>query len=354
MAQDKLNQTNIDKSDLGNYPDGQIRDDDGTNNGTPVSRETMSDIFEFFAKLMRLGGFIFNDQYDNEGNGFQYISAMMALANKNNFLYSVGPTAGKLSIALKLEILNLNEMIVAIATADFAGETQIIGSAPVSTVKSINGSSAYKTGDKLLLINTGAGIQILTIALSDNIDRMVGEAAYLKAATDLEEITGTATDVATNPASNLAAFDDRIIGASSGAFLATDTTNGIMSAADKTKLDGFTDVVNRGWFSGVDPGAGAIGSTNAHSGDVSSAQLIDGGNGSSPGYNTYLVTMAHAMANSNYFVRLMTESQGTIGLDNDCLLPVFKIISTTTFQISIQETYATTQSLKIHIEAVQL
>jgi hypothetical protein len=60
------------------YPYGDIKDDDGSNNGTPVNREVYADIHQFFETLMVSASIAFNGLRDNAVNGFQYITALAA------------------------------------------------------------------------------------------------------------------------------------------------------------------------------------------------------------------------------------------------------------------------------------
>ena len=54
------------------YLDGDVKD---APNGTPVNKLTMSDIYQFFAKVMREAGLTFNNLPDNESNGYQLYAA---------------------------------------------------------------------------------------------------------------------------------------------------------------------------------------------------------------------------------------------------------------------------------------
>lgn len=65
----------------GTYPFGNIKDDTGANDGTPVDVKTYADFHQFFAKLANLAGITLNGLPDNATNGFQLISALQALIN---------------------------------------------------------------------------------------------------------------------------------------------------------------------------------------------------------------------------------------------------------------------------------
>lgn len=86
MARNKENQTNIDNTDPANYPNGRIRNNSGSNDGTPVTEQVYGDMHETFARLMRKGNIEYNDQPDNVSNGYQYVDALQRLANKDDIV----------------------------------------------------------------------------------------------------------------------------------------------------------------------------------------------------------------------------------------------------------------------------
>ena len=65
------------------YPFGNIKDNTGSNNGTPVDKNVYADFHQFFAKMMSESGIIYNDLPDNNTDGFQYWLALVE-AVKNN------------------------------------------------------------------------------------------------------------------------------------------------------------------------------------------------------------------------------------------------------------------------------
>lgn len=75
MAISLQTKTNTDPP-AGDYPYGNIRDDNGSGNGTPVNKEVYADFHQFFAKLLDNGGVIPNDLPENSANGFQYSTAL--------------------------------------------------------------------------------------------------------------------------------------------------------------------------------------------------------------------------------------------------------------------------------------
>ena len=107
-------------------------------------------------------------------------------------------------------------------------------------------------------------------------------------------------------------------------------------------------VKNVGWFSGLDVGQ-STGSLPV-SGNIVSANAVESGNNSK-----ITVVMANAMANMNYVVKIYTEAESTdLYSDTSISQVIFKKLSTTSFQVGVIEFASEGQSLKIHIEVVQL
>lgn len=78
MAIKLENKTNV-TAPGGNFPYGDIKDDSGGNNGTPVNRSVYGDFHQFFARIMDVGGIVYNNAVENSANGFQYVTALIAI-----------------------------------------------------------------------------------------------------------------------------------------------------------------------------------------------------------------------------------------------------------------------------------
>ncbi len=358
MAFNIGDQLNIDKSNLAAYPNGQIKDNSGSDDGTPINRETSSDTWIFFDKLMRLAAIDYSGDYDNEVNGYQFVQAAIALASKSDYVLSLTTSTGKLQVPTKLGILQENEKLLLLANADYVAETLIVDSDAVE--KTIIITKQWKAGDYLLLVNTTAGVKLIQLISGDNLNVNVAANNFLKAANNATTLAGIAVDAAVTPASLLYAIDKYLTDdVESVPFLATNLNNGLLSAEDKIVIDSFVDKVkNVGSFSGVDPGAGTVGSFYTRTGNVVSAQItavVPGAGGST----TCRVILTNAMDMSGghgYFVRMAVQSEGTLELDNDLCVPVFKVVNATTFDFSISEAgaSASAQNLRIHCEVVQI
>lgn len=341
---------NVDNSDLVNYPDGRIRDNDGTNNGTGVNRSVYGDVHSNISKLMRLYGIIPSNLPDNETNGFQLIEALRALASKNDFIYPLTTDGTILSVDIKFSQMLNNEYIVCLAAFNKGVETQIkgIGSGNFS----ISYSGNFKTNEYVRVIKTSSGVSIIRIADALSLDAMATEFLYLKKATGAETIAGAIDTKAVTPESFLEAFAEYVIGATSSNFLATAIRNGLYPKEHFSIVAnlGSNPVKNYGTIS-LDVASGLV--TIPADGDFSpSASMVTSGSDS-----IVTVTMQNAMNGSgtSYYCRSFIQGQSAnLNLDNDICTPVFKPLNNTQFQIAFREVSSGVQSLKVHIEVVQL
>lgn len=76
-----VNKTNVTPAG-GSYPYGNIKNDDGTFNGTPINVELLADYVQFFEKIFADSGIVSNGLADNETNDFQLVEAMEAMIEK--------------------------------------------------------------------------------------------------------------------------------------------------------------------------------------------------------------------------------------------------------------------------------
>lgn len=331
-----------------NYPNGRVRNNTGTGNGTPVNEAVYGDIHVNKDKLLDLYGITANGLPDNEANGYQYIEALRALANKNNFIQTLNLNTGVLSVSVKIGFMLQGEQLICKAAFDLGSETEIKGSDNVTLPFTANGS--FKANEYVRLIKNASSLTIVRIADDLSLDAMIQDLVYLKKATQSEENAGVVDNKGTTPLTNLNAFIRRVNGADSSSYLATALRNGLLSKEDKALINNIGSLKNIGSFSGFDPGAGTIGDFYTVSGHISTAQIQN----VMSGVTTVQCTMANAMDNTNYLVELYVESLSSFSQDTTVYVPLFKPISSTQFQVSMREPGLFTQNLKIHIKVVQL
>lgn len=344
--------TNIDNSDLTNYPNGRIKNNDGSGNGTPVNEAVKGDIHEFFDKAMRLYGITHNGLPDNETNGYQSLQAIIALASKNDFVLDLTSVSGVLNVPLKLGKLLNNESFIFKANINKTTETQIKGTLD-NVTKTVSFIGDFKNGEYVRAINTASSVVLVRLADATNIDTIVGENNYLKKASQAQEDAGVIDTVATTPLVNKVTFGKRVNGSTESVpYLATALINGLYPKEHFQIVAniGANPIKNKGTFGAFNI-AKAGGVNIPVSGDATTAVTV----ASNQDKNIIvLVTMANAMDNTNYVVKTFAESTGTIQTDNDGNGKVFKTISTTQFQFSMRSSGNGTEAIKIHFEVEQL
>jgi hypothetical protein len=80
----------------GAYPYGNIKDNDGSNNGTPVNAAVYADFHQFFARMLALSGITANGLPDNNTNGFQYYLSLLSIINIADKTLATTTTANNL------------------------------------------------------------------------------------------------------------------------------------------------------------------------------------------------------------------------------------------------------------------
>lgn len=340
---------NVDQSDLVNFPDGRIKDNDGSGNGTGINERTNGDIHQTISRLMRKYGIVPNNLPDNITNGFQIVEAIQSLASKNDFVLALTDVGGVLSVPIKFSFMDENESVICKSGINLASQTQIKGSD--ATTFNVTYVGSFKNNEYVRVIKTASGVTIVRLGDAASLDAMAAELNFLKKATQAEENAGVIDTKATTPLSNLTAFIRRVIGVDSGSYLATAIRNGLYPKEHFTIVSniGASPVRNVGWFSGLDVG-GTSGALPV-SGDISSANaLIDGSE------STVTVNLTNTMDNTNYYVRIFIQSQSSSGIRYDDMVytPVFIPVTNNQFKVGFRESYRALQNLKIHLEVVQL
>lgn len=352
MARDKSIIGNIDNSNPGDYPNARIKDNTGAGNGTPVNELLYGDIHEFFAKLMRLAGLSYNGLPDNETNRYQLIEALIHLASKNDKLITVSLSGDRLAVPLKLSKLENEETFIGFCSVGFnplSPPTEIVGNLGDNTVKTINVTGNFVTGEYVRIINKENSVDIIRLVDFNNIETVVANLLFLKKASQAQEDAGISETVATTPLSNKTVFAKRVNGDQSDNYLATLTQNGLMSFGEKAKLANVPNVKNYGTASGNLVDVGVVGTNAVVSGQISSCTKT----AATAAGSKYRVTMSNAMDNMSYQVSIDIESLGDIGFDSDLLPVLFKKINTTSFEILVEESAPSTHNIKLHFTVTQ-
>lgn len=343
---------NVDNSDVINYPDGRIKDNTGSGDGTGVNERVYGDIHSTISKLLRLYAISPNNLPDNEANGFQIIDALRALGTKNTSVQSLTAADGKLVVPFKINYLLVGETMICKAAVNFASETEIKGSD--ITIFGLTVIDGFSSGDYVLFVKTSTGVELRRVVDQSNLDTVVGLLNYLKKATQSEENAGTIDTKATTPLSNLTAFIRRVIGTDSGSYLATAIRNGLYPKEHFSIVAaiGANPVRNIGTASGIDINSGAVGTTYAVSGNIVSATKTSSGDQDG---SIIRVVVQNTMTDNSYFVRTFPESLSANQFtDSNISTPTFKVINATTFDVCIKQVIGINENLKLHFEVVKI
>ena len=340
---------NVDNSDLVNFPDGRIKDNDGSGNGTGINERTNGDIHQTISRLMRKYGIVPNNLPDNVTNGFQIVEAIQALASKNDFVLALTDVGGVLSVPIKFSFMDENESVICKSGINLASQTQIKGSD--ATTFNVTYIGSFKNNEYVRVIKTASGVTIVRLADAVSLDAMVAELNFLKKATQTEENAGTIDTKATTPLSNLTAFIRRVIGVDSTNYLATAIRNGLYPKEHFSIVEniGLSPVKNIGWIS-----LGDIGTQNniaiACGGDIIAAQKYK----QSDHDSSAVITLKNSMDDTNYYLRMFFASQSSdTNASNDIGSPTYWPLSPTTVDLSFSEFRTQSQDLKVFIEVVK-
>ena len=270
---------NVDKSDLVNFPDGRIKDNDGSGNGTGINERTNGDIHQTISRLMRKYGIVPNGLPDNVTNGYQIVEAIQALASKNDFVLALTDVGGVLSVPIKFSFMDENESVICKSGINLASQTQIKGSD--ATTFNVTYVGLFKNNEYVRVIKTASGVTIVRLGDAASLDAMVAELNFLKKATQTEENAGAIDTVATTPLSNKTTFLKRVNGVDSDDYLAKptgdpDERNGLLSKEDKATIDSFVSKeVNYGTFTGTNFDDDPINTNYAVTGSITSAKKVE-------------------------------------------------------------------------------
>ena len=172
MARNKALQPNIDGSDLTNYPDKRIRNNDGSGNGTPVNEQVYGDIHEFFGKIMREQKINYNGLPDNVTNGYQLYEAFTETPSKNDYIKQIILTAPD-TILIPNRISSLKEFESISFRANFDSSNSIaLIKGTDNLVKNVSILGSWKSGDTVKLVNYSNVITLVGVYDSQNVPNL--------------------------------------------------------------------------------------------------------------------------------------------------------------------------------------
>ena len=101
------NKVNVNAPDA-NYQYGSMRDDTGSNDGTPADTDFMGDYTQFFERLFDQSGLTANGLPDNDTNGYQLYEALRTLFPLREVVVPIGPWNMDASVSVSVNIPGIN------------------------------------------------------------------------------------------------------------------------------------------------------------------------------------------------------------------------------------------------------
>ena len=169
-----LNQNTLPHNeDVDLFPDGQIVNEEIGIIGTPVVKEVYGDILANIYAIIRKSGIVFNDEYDNEVNGYQLLDALKIFHNEINDLRQIitvpgfiSPTAN-ISTTMKLQNLPANYVFIAQITENLYGSvdytlvSSVVGD---NTTISIDSVGDIEASSYVLIVLEDSGAKIINLS----------------------------------------------------------------------------------------------------------------------------------------------------------------------------------------------
>lgn len=131
MAISLASKTNV-TAPGGAYPYGNIKDDTGSNDGTPVDVQTYADFHQFFAKIADEGSITLNDLPENSTNGFQYYDALVAVIANRMAALNVWTAIPQGNITLNADV-SFNASLTNIKYLEIGKKVNIIANIELTT-----------------------------------------------------------------------------------------------------------------------------------------------------------------------------------------------------------------------------
>jgi len=155
----------------GAYSYGDIKDNSGSNDGTPVNRLCYGDFHQFFEKLMAEAGVVHNGLPDNDTNTYQLFQALLGnLSQRIDISGDLSPGSGITTVSL--EAYEYYDGTIAVAFRGTFVSTIVAGATILSGLPQLmvadkhlqycylisTGPGGVETADKLVMLDNYDGI----------------------------------------------------------------------------------------------------------------------------------------------------------------------------------------------------
>ncbi|MEM1002277.1 MAG: hypothetical protein AAGH46_06495 [Bacteroidota bacterium] len=146
--------------DLVLFPDGTIKNQGDTEEGTPVVREVYGDILTNAYALLRDTGIVANNQEDNENNGYQILKALKRLANELNDIEQVLTINGsQVSVNFNIDSLPDKYAFIARASEAYNDSVNYTFKGTGDNSYLFSSTNSFSSGDQVLVVIDQSGVR---------------------------------------------------------------------------------------------------------------------------------------------------------------------------------------------------
>tara|TARA_Y100001951_G_C11281727_1_gene265829 strand:- start:45 stop:1208 length:1164 start_codon:yes stop_codon:yes gene_type:complete len=157
-------------TDVAKFPDGTIKNQTDTEQGTPVVREVYGDVLTNMYALLRDVGLVANDTEDNEDDGYQILRALKLFANELNDVEQLLTINGN-NITVPFNIDNVPNKYVFIgrASEDYnPGANYIFRGTGGLNSYTFTSANDFKSGEKVLVVIDQTGVRAVGLDSNAN------------------------------------------------------------------------------------------------------------------------------------------------------------------------------------------
>jgi len=148
------------------FPDGQIKNETATQDGTPVVREIYGDVITNIYKIIRDAGVDFTETEDSESTQYQLLDALKVFVNELNDVLQI-LTVSNTDISINVDLDNLPNNYVFIgqvSEALLSASTYQLTGTGTNTYSFSPESNINANSQVLLVINNSSGVKLIDLS----------------------------------------------------------------------------------------------------------------------------------------------------------------------------------------------
>ena len=148
------------------FPDGQIRNETATQDGTPVVREIYGDVITNIYKIIRDAGVDFTETEDSETTQYQLLDALKVFVNElNDVLQILTVEENDVSINVDLDNLPNNYVFIGqVSESLLSASTYELTGTGTNTYSFSPQSNINANSQVLLVINNSTGVKLIDLS----------------------------------------------------------------------------------------------------------------------------------------------------------------------------------------------